>query len=670
MKIRGCLSPRANLHPSSEVHSNSSICSSQIKKIFTQLSSFFSFSKREAISQNLDKNFSAKDYRKILEDRFGKELVEKYLDKYFSSYPKAIASNNELIFKTLARLIRRDIHLEKSLAKRKGQVDVEKHQKALNFCSNTLEKIDQSSYNFQEKHSVMIQIYHLLGTIDPISSKTIAPVDKKKLQAQSCILHQIRLKEHKLYSLPPNEKPIDPSLWRRIYFVFTALVRLFQKVILRKNNWNEIQIDSLSNASRGKLIVGALPNHLTQDLNDLEKEGVTAVLSLTEPFENENCGLSRPYSSAEWEFNGIVHGKIEAKDHHVLNDEQLHKAADFIHEHLQKGSLYVHCRGGVGRSNMAIAAYLIKYCGCSPQEAAAQIKKSRPQSTIDKKLKRLEGFYNELLKSEEFVLTRARKLLKDRLLDQTQMLKRGCDEFLCVAKLANETTDRNTIQTKLIGKTDIDYKIEIQIGKLKYSALVNVENPRNIQIKSFAREADWRPKKEDVSNWNEIHQQPCFLSDLRAAAQNYIKEELRKERSVYGFDKTEISMTPPTEENFDLLWNQTQELTQKDSTAQWLLQQMITQTGFSTSSCCLMKGEANDVLQFLLFNTARPLKIAKVGNNITIEKQLDVRIYIQPSLEEVGSLMDFDLVDVIHTINMENPQDPTLTTTVKRVERI
>lgn len=164
-------------------------------------------------------------------------------------------------------------------------------------------------------------------------------------------------------------------------FELTALQRLMG---CRGENYNEVY--RLPTGER--LFLGALPNRIGGYGEKLvQRHGVKATLSINEPWERAPFGLSQPYTARDWNDLGVTYGEITVFDHTLLSFEQLDQAADFIHANVAKhGNAYVHCRAGVGRSAMAIAAYLIKHQGKSADEAARIIKAGRPQSTIMKKL--------------------------------------------------------------------------------------------------------------------------------------------------------------------------------------------------------------------------------------------------------------------------------------------
>ena len=186
---------------------------------------------------------------------------------------------------------------------------------------------------------------------------------------------------------------------QKMRFELSAFIRLFKK------NYHEIVDDTNSTG----IILGALPNRLSSYGEKLvNKKNVGAVLSINEPWERTPYGLSAPYTQADWEDLGVEYKKIDARDHTLLSVEDLKIAADWIHDQITDDRrVYVHCRGGVGRSAMAVAAYLIKYRinreNKEPEEIVAEVERiiltSRPCSTIRKKKTRLIDFVKSPLSS-------------------------------------------------------------------------------------------------------------------------------------------------------------------------------------------------------------------------------------------------------------------------------
>lgn len=179
---------------------------------------------------------------------------------------------------------------------------------------------------------------------------------------------------------------------QKLEFEYSGLARL-----IKGNNYHEIV--QLPNGR--KIYLGALPNRLANDAEKLVWNGVTGFVSLNEPWEvNQAYGLVQPYRDSDYEEMGVDSRRLFVKDHTLLDDDDLNTVADYMDEILQKGDVYVHCRAGVGRSAMGVAAYLIKYEGYTVEQACTRIKTQRDESTIWNKVGRLMEYEAEMIAQE------------------------------------------------------------------------------------------------------------------------------------------------------------------------------------------------------------------------------------------------------------------------------
>lgn len=160
--------------------------------------------------------------------------------------------------------------------------------------------------------------------------------------------------------------------------------------------------DEIYQLNGAKLILGAIPNRLRLEGERLaNEEGVGAVLSINEPWERNPLGLSIPYQERDWEELEVIYETYDVDDHTLLDIDSLQKSADFINRQLEGGKgVYVHCRGGAGRSAMAVAAFLIKHQKFSVDEVCKLIKEKRSLSSINKKRVRLEEYYSIVFPGE------------------------------------------------------------------------------------------------------------------------------------------------------------------------------------------------------------------------------------------------------------------------------
>lgn len=180
-------------------------------------------------------------------------------------------------------------------------------------------------------------------------------------------------------------------------FEFSALRRLS-----REKNFDEIDIPGWANKPKHSLYISALPNQLRFSEGEKILRSGGTVISINEPWEREPYGVSIPYKAKDWDDLGINYREINVYDHELLPPEAMDKVADEIKEGLNKGNTLAQCRAGVGRSGMAIAAYLMKYARkaneepLSIEEICKGIKKSRKKATIWNKLHGLVAYDNYL----------------------------------------------------------------------------------------------------------------------------------------------------------------------------------------------------------------------------------------------------------------------------------
>jgi len=139
----------------------------------------------------------------------------------------------------------------------------------------------------------------------------------------------------------------------------------FYRLCSAAKNCDEIPLTGLHNCPENAgIYLGPLPNQNSSYMDDLmrEKGGKWAVLSVNEPFEREIIGASVPFTEQDWNKRGVAYKALDADDHKPLTTVQMNEAAEWINQQILAGEkVYVHCRGGVGRSATAIAAYMMKY---------------------------------------------------------------------------------------------------------------------------------------------------------------------------------------------------------------------------------------------------------------------------------------------------------------------
>lgn len=114
--------------------------------------------------------------------------------------------------------------------------------------------------------------------------------------------------------------------------------------------------------------VAAMSMPWPEDLEDLRREGITAILSLSERV---------PREVAESSFEHLA---LPIRDFHAPTPDQIEAAIGFLERTIASGgACAVHCGAGLGRTGTIVAAWLV-HRGRSAAEAIAEVRRRRPGS--------------------------------------------------------------------------------------------------------------------------------------------------------------------------------------------------------------------------------------------------------------------------------------------------
>lgn len=104
-------------------------------------------------------------------------------------------------------------------------------------------------------------------------------------------------------------------------------------------------------------------------VNDMRKKGITAVLNLrTRPNDAEMRRLAK----------NVDYLWLPTTDHTPPSIDDIQRGVDFIQNQIDNGgTVYVHCREGVGRAPTMTACYLV-HSGMTPDAAWDTIRSRRP----------------------------------------------------------------------------------------------------------------------------------------------------------------------------------------------------------------------------------------------------------------------------------------------------
>ena len=117
-------------------------------------------------------------------------------------------------------------------------------------------------------------------------------------------------------------------------------------------------------------------------INAFLETGVNSFIDLTHTHELTSYENVLKEQASIYKLSGVYH-RFSIRDHHVPSSETMITILDTIDDELKMGhNIYVHCWGGVGRTGIVVACYLVRH-GSSNEQALLQVNKlykSRPNN--------------------------------------------------------------------------------------------------------------------------------------------------------------------------------------------------------------------------------------------------------------------------------------------------
>jgi protein-tyrosine phosphatase len=176
--------------------------------------------------------------------------------------------------------------------------------------------------------------------------------------------------------------------WQKFWALYTAgrISSLLKKNLQARG---PLRIDWLDNkySKPGRLGITILPGRrdfdrsLREDMASLKKQGVTHVVTLVTPDELTDYGVANlnevlKNSGFETRYLGI-------KDQGVSSLEQMAVLVQWIQDTTAKGKkVMMHCVGGLGRSGLVAASYLVAQ-GIDAKTAVAEVRRVRSSRAIE-----------------------------------------------------------------------------------------------------------------------------------------------------------------------------------------------------------------------------------------------------------------------------------------------
>ena len=182
----------------------------------------------------------------------------------------------------------------------------------------------------------------------------------------------------------------EPNVWQRKWALYASSVYA-RELVRRCTARGKLRIDWLEgDSSVNNIGLTILPGRqdteriLSEDIATMKEENVGAVATLITKEEMEEYGvpdLLKKYEEAglECKFNPIL-------DQKTPSVEELNKLIDWMDEKIAAGKkVMIHCVGGLGRSGLLAASYLIRH-GHKPADAIALVRQARGERAVETKI--------------------------------------------------------------------------------------------------------------------------------------------------------------------------------------------------------------------------------------------------------------------------------------------
>jgi len=165
---------------------------------------------------------------------------------------------------------------------------------------------------------------------------------------------------------------------------------LIDKIKDHTQRTNRLRIDfmSLPDAGYGRIGMTILPGrrdrdrNLEEDLSTIRESGVTAILCLNTENEFQDYGVSGLKEA--YAENGFDARYVPIVDQAIPTRSEMKATTEWMETQVRAGkNILVHCVGGLGRSGLAAAAFLILEKKMSPMKAIETVRGARGRRAIE-----------------------------------------------------------------------------------------------------------------------------------------------------------------------------------------------------------------------------------------------------------------------------------------------
>lgn len=182
----------------------------------------------------------------------------------------------------------------------------------------------------------------------------------------------------------------ESSLLQRRWALYSGALCI-DKVRRHLENTRRLRIDFLPAAGgkAGRIGLTILPGRrdrdrsLAEDLDAIQKAGIKSVLSLVTTAELELYGV--PNLISEIQKVGLEVKRLPIADQGTPTREEIHDAVRWMSAQSEKGDVLVHCVGGLGRSGLLAACYLVIHDHRLPADALAVVREARSPRAVETK---------------------------------------------------------------------------------------------------------------------------------------------------------------------------------------------------------------------------------------------------------------------------------------------
>ncbi len=191
------------------------------------------------------------------------------------------------------------------------------------------------------------------------------------------------------------------TLWQKRWALHTAAV-LVQKIRATHSGTQLLRVDKIPGPGPGFLGITILPGRkdrdrdILVDLKSLQLEKTQRVLCLVTENELILYGVANLIQNYQDQGLKVMH--LPVADGGVPTLDQLDEALSWLQAGISTGeNAVIHCVGGLGRSGIFAAAYLMRYTGLSSSDAIKTVRETRSPRAVENQLqeKFLQGLDSE-----------------------------------------------------------------------------------------------------------------------------------------------------------------------------------------------------------------------------------------------------------------------------------